>query len=149
VLARTLPLLALLLVGCGPMDAPGDPTRVAYEPGVLRIDTDEPTALAAVERYVSSMGWSMDEDDAANARVVAHVDTRDAFTVQRDTWTFHVTPGFVSVHRRLALGDTNGTSFVTSDEVCDSYTYSSEDDHLARIAALIASAEPSPRGARR
>jgi hypothetical protein len=127
----------------------GDATRVAYEPLVLRVSSDEPTTLAAVERYVSSMGWSVDEEDAANARVVAHVDTRDAFSLQRDTWTFHVTPGFLSVHRRMALGDTNGTSFVTSDEVCGTYTYSSEEAHLAHIAALITSAERSRRVARR
>ena len=150
VLTRTFPLLALLFVGCGPLVAePGDPTRVAYVPEVLRVSVDEPTAFAAVERYVSSMGWSVDEDDAANERVVAHADTHDEFTLQRDIWTFHVTRGFVSVHRRLALGDTNGTSFVTSEDVCDGYTYSAEDQHLAQIAALIASAEGARRLARR
>ena len=97
-----------------------------------------------------SMGWSVDEIDAANERVVAHVDTPGAFTLQRDTWTFHATPGFLSVHRRMALGDTNATSFVTSnDEVCATYTYASEEEHLARIAELIVSAKGSRRVARR
>ena len=127
----------------------GAPARVAYEPELLRVVVDEPTAFTAVERYVSSTGWSVDVDDAASARVVAHADTRDAFTLQRDTWTFQVTRGFVSVHRRLALGDTNATSFVTSDEVCASYSYAAEEEHLARIAALITSADKAQRLARR
>ena len=48
-LLRTIPLLALLLAGCGPLviGGPDDPTRVAYAPLVLRVSADEPTALAA------------------------------------------------------------------------------------------------------
>jgi hypothetical protein len=150
VLDRTFPLVVLLLVGCGPLEVgPFNPTRAAYVPEVLRVGVDEPTAFAAVERYVSSMGWSVDEDDAANERVVAHADTGDGFTLQRDTWTFHVTRGFITVHRRLALGDTNATSFVTSDDVCDSYTYAAEEGHLAGIAALLGSAEGAQPLARR
>jgi hypothetical protein len=42
----------------------------------------------------------------------------------------------------MALGDTNGTSFVTNDDdVCATYTYASEETHLTRIAGLIATAE--------
>jgi hypothetical protein len=116
---------------------------MAYKPPVARVSADEPTALAAVKGYVSSLGWSLDEVDAVHGHVVAHVDTRDGYTLQRDTWTFYATPGFLSVRRRMALGDTNGTSFVTSadDEVCAAYTYASEETHLTRIAGLIASAE--------
>jgi hypothetical protein len=146
ILAPVGATFALLLVGCGPLVGLG-PTPVAYEAPVLRVSADEPTALAAVKRYVSSMGWTVDEIDDVHEHVVAHVDTRSEFTLQRDTWTFHATPGFLSVHRRMALGDTNGTSFVTSDEVCETYTYSSEETHLARIAALITSGERTHRGA--
>jgi hypothetical protein len=137
-------LLALFLVGCGPLGGLGldDPSRMAYQPPVARVGADQPTSLAAVKGYVSSLGWSLDEVDEVHGHVVAHVDTKDGYTLQRDTWTFYATPGFLSVRRRMALGDTNGTSFVTSaDEVCAAYTYASEETHLTRIAGLIASAE--------
>jgi hypothetical protein len=134
-------LLALLAVGCGPLTGLG-PTRTAYKPPVARVSADEPTAMAAVKGYVSSLGWSVDEVDEVHGHVVAHVDTKDGYTLERDTWTFYTTPGFLSVRRRMALGDTNGTSFVTNDDdVCASYTYASEETHLTRIAGLIASAE--------
>ena len=145
-----LPLLALLLLGCAPLNGLSlDGSSVAYEAALVRVGADQPTALAAVEHYVSSMGWSVDRIDAVNARVVAHADTRDATTLQRDTWTFQVSSGFVAVHRSLALGDTDGTSLVTSDDVCGTYTYSAELDHLAHIAALIDTEERERRVARR
>jgi hypothetical protein len=150
-MTRWLPLLALLLVGCGPLSGLrlGDGGSASYEAALVRVSADQPTALAAVEHYVASMGWSVDRIDAANARVVAHEDTRDAYTLQRDTWTFQVSPGFVAVHRSLSLGDTNGTSLVTSDDVCGTYTYSAELDHLAHIAALLDAGQRERRVARR
>ncbi len=93
--------------------------------------------MDAVEHYVATMGWSVDEDDYAGRRVVAHVDTQDAYAMQRDTWTFRVKPGFVTVWRRTELGDTNGTSFVTSDQVCGTYTYVEEDLHLMQIGLIL------------
>ncbi len=114
-------------------------------PPVLRVSADEPTALAAVQRYVTSMGWSLDEVDATGEHLVAHVDTTYGYTLQRDTWTFHATPGYLSVHRRMTLGDTNGTSLVASDDdVCAGYTYAAEEAHLERIAALLGAADRSP-----
>ncbi len=95
--------------------------------------------MDAVEHHVASMGWSLDEDDYAGRRVVAHVDTRDAHTLQRDTWTFQVKPGFVTVRRRTELGDTSGTSFVTSDQVCGTYTYAEEDLQLMQVALILES----------
>jgi hypothetical protein len=150
-MARWLPLLVLLLAGCGPMNGPrlDDGATAAYEAALVRVTADEPTALAAVERYVSSMGWSVDRIDAADARVVAHVDTRDARSLQRDTWTFQVRPGFVIARRSLALGDSDGAGMITSDDVCGTYTYAAELDHLAHIAALIDEEAHARRLARR
>lgn len=128
---------SIVLGGCG-----FSPPMKAYDPPRVQVARHREELFFQVKRYVAQNGWELREQDARTGRITAwEVVTAVDGTRERNRWTFDVGEGSIRARRRYELLVVSGAEaeWISSSEVCDSYSYSVERDVVELIAQSSAS----------